>query len=141
MRAQGFEVNREKYADIMVYLSPPELFFPDLLHQNESFDMMRTREFEVNKKRGKSDPDGKERKCDKRILHISCQLPLIFSIFLLILVDKIYEEMSVKATDLTYPKSSPEFPFLCRSNQCYFWVWKKSSLVGLVEQLIKLESS
>lgn len=84
LRDQGFEVNREKYADIMVHLSPPELFFPDLLHQNESFDMMRTREFEVNKKRGKSDPDGKERKCDKRISHISCQLPLIFSIFLLI---------------------------------------------------------
>ena len=37
----------------------------------------------------------------------SCQLPLIFSIFSLILLYKIYEKMPVEATDMTYRKSNP----------------------------------
>ena len=58
------------------------IFF--FLHQNEGFDNFRTQNFEVNKIRGKSVAEGKDGKCDKWILHVSYQLPVMFSTFSLL---------------------------------------------------------
>ena len=52
-------------------LCPPNLFIFTLLRQNEGFDNLRTRRFDVNKIRGKSVAEGKDRKCDKWKLHVS----------------------------------------------------------------------
>ena len=50
----------------------------------------------------------KDRKCDKWILHVSYQLPVIFSTFSLLVYIKCFKEkMSVNVTDMTYPKSAP----------------------------------
>ena len=50
----------------------------------------------------------KDGKCDKWILHIGYQLPVMFSTFSLLAYIKYFQEkMSVNATDMTYPKSAP----------------------------------
>ena len=49
----------------------------------------------------------KDGKCDKWILHVSYQLPVMFSTFSLLVYIKYFKEkMSVNATDMTYPKSA-----------------------------------
>ena len=59
----------------------PELFVTALLHQNEGFDILRTQEFKVNKKRRKSEANGKDGQCDKKMSHTSYQLPVMLPIF------------------------------------------------------------
>ena len=64
--------------------SVPRIFIFVFLHQNEDFDNFMTQNFEVNKIRGKSVAEGKDGKCDKWILHVSYQLPVMFSTFSLL---------------------------------------------------------
>ena len=49
---------------------PPNVFICAFLHQNEDFDNLRPRKFEVNKIRGKSLAKGKDAKYDKWISHV-----------------------------------------------------------------------
>ena len=52
--------------------------------------------------------EDKDGKCDKWMLHVSYQLPVIFSTFSLLVYIKCFKEkMSVNATDMTYPISAP----------------------------------
>ena len=60
--------------------------------------------------RGKSVAEGKDRKCDKSILHVSYLLTVMFSTFPVLGYIKCFsEKMSVNATDMTYPKSPLTF--------------------------------
>ena len=63
----------------------PNYFISGLVYQTEGFDNLRTRKFDVNKKREKSKTEGKDGNCDKKISHISYKLPLMFFIFSLTL--------------------------------------------------------
>ena len=78
---------------------PPNCFISGLVYQTEGFDNLRTRKFEVNKKRGKSKTEGKDGKCDKNISHISYKLPLMFFIFSLILLYKLCLRKDVSQSD------------------------------------------
>ena len=80
------------------------------LYQNERFDNLKTRKSEVIKIGGKSVAGEKDGKCGKWILHVSYQLPVMFSMFSLLVYIKCFsEKMSVNATDMTYSKSVPVF--------------------------------
>ena len=56
-------------------LCPPNIFNTTLLHQNECFVNLRTREFMVNKNEEEVWQKEKTEKYDNRIMHISYQLP------------------------------------------------------------------
>ena len=58
------------------------IFIFAFLHQNEGFNNLRNRKFEVNKIRGKSVAERKDG--DKWISHVSYQLPVMFSTFSLL---------------------------------------------------------
>ena len=49
---------------------PPNVFICAFLHQNEDFDNLRPRKFEVNKIHGKSLAKGKDAKYDKWVSHV-----------------------------------------------------------------------
>ena len=63
---------------------PPNFFIFAFLYQTDGFDNLRTRKFDVNKIRGKSVAEEKDGKCGKWILHVSYQLPVMFSTFSLL---------------------------------------------------------
>ena len=69
-----------------------------LLHQDEDFDNVRTREFEGNKKRRKTKTKRKDG-CDRRILHISYKTPLMFFIFSLMVLYKIFIRKDISQGD------------------------------------------
>ena len=66
-------------------LCPHDFIVSVLLHQDEDFDNLRTREFEGRKTKTKR-KDG----CDRRISHISYKIPLMFFIFSLMVLYKIF---------------------------------------------------
>ena len=67
---------------------PPNFLIFAFLHPIEGFDNLRTQKLEVNKVRGKSVVEGKDRKCDKWILHVSYRLPVMLSTFSLLVYIK-----------------------------------------------------
>ena len=70
--------------------SVPRTSLFSLSHKNEGFDNLRTRNVEVNKIRGKSVAEEKDGKCDKWILHVSYQLQVMFSTFLVLVYIKCF---------------------------------------------------
>ena len=68
--------------------SVPQTSVIAFFYQNEGFDNLRTRKLEVVKIRGKSVAGEKDAKCDKSILHVSYQLPVMFSTFSLLVYIK-----------------------------------------------------
>ena len=79
-------------------LCPPNFSITALLYQCDNF---RTREFQVNKKRGKSETKRKDGKLYKRISHISYKLPLILFIVSLILLYKIFMKKKILRKDVS----------------------------------------
>ena len=72
------------------WIRSPELFNYHYILSKWGFVNLRTREFKVNKKRRKSKMKARIGKCDKRRPHNNYQLPVMFSIFSLILLCKIF---------------------------------------------------